>query len=247
MESDSSTAVAWIQGKGKVPWKAFRVQFELRSILASLDTWQASQTYHLAAWRNSPGQTAICNNFCPKMLLGLNVPECVNDDNLVVFEEMGCSDSKSMKQAVIDEPSNNNIVPSKGNETIIFKNKLRALIVDDNCVNRKILKMMLKSIGVESQEVENGQEAVDLFVAGAVFDVVLIDKEMPIMDGPEATRVLHSMGIRSKMVGVSGNTREEEIKEFMDAGLDEYHVKPMTRPKLITIFKDIDAAIEPHI
>ncbi|KAK1294843.1 hypothetical protein QJS10_CPA16g01419 [Acorus calamus] len=134
---------------------------------------------------------------------------------------MGCADSKSMKQVVIDEPNNNNIVTSKGNETIIFKNKLRALIVDDNCVNRKILKMMLKSIGVESQEVENGQEAVDLFVAGAVFDVVLIDKEMPIMDGPEATKVLRSMGIRSKMVGVSGNTREEEIMEFMDAGLNE--------------------------
>ncbi|KAK1277875.1 hypothetical protein QJS04_geneDACA003358 [Acorus gramineus] len=112
---------------------------------------------------------------------------------------MGCSDSKSTKQVVIDEPSNNNIVTSKGNETIIFKNKLRALIVDDNCVNRKILKMMLKSIGVESQEVENGQEAVDLFVAGAVFDVVLIDKEMPIMDGPEIPKGLEARGERKNL------------------------------------------------
>ncbi|KAK1303168.1 hypothetical protein QJS10_CPB11g00924 [Acorus calamus] len=67
IESDSSIAIAWILGKGRVPWKAFRVHHELRSILASLDAWQALHTYrkgnqvadHLAAWRTAPGQTTI--------------------------------------------------------------------------------------------------------------------------------------------------------------------------------------------
>ncbi|KAK1269603.1 hypothetical protein QJS04_geneDACA008288 [Acorus gramineus] len=67
IESDSSTVVAWILGKGRVPWKAFQVHYELWSILASLDAWKASHTYregnqvadHLAAWRNSLGQTTI--------------------------------------------------------------------------------------------------------------------------------------------------------------------------------------------
>ncbi|KAL6002167.1 hypothetical protein ACLOJK_037615 [Asimina triloba] len=155
-----------------------------------------------------------------------------------------------------------------------LKKQLSVLVVDDNRVNRKIVMMMLAKLGVPAQEAENGQEAVNLHIAGARFDLILIDMEMPVMDGPQstdpirpdaqleqgifrscyryfaggvlqnvhATRILRSMGVQCKMVGVSGNTRPSEMQEFMEAGVDEYHVKPMTRPKLICLLQQIDHA-----
>ncbi|KAK1286749.1 hypothetical protein QJS10_CPB20g00981 [Acorus calamus] len=67
IESDSSTAIAWVHGKGCIPWKAFRVQSELLKILPSFDAWKASHTLregnqvadYLAGWRGSPSLTII--------------------------------------------------------------------------------------------------------------------------------------------------------------------------------------------
>lgn len=64
------------------------------------------------------------------------------------------------------------------------------LIVEDNQVNRRILNKLLSSFSVESEDVENGKQAVDLCGSGASFDMILIDKEMPVMDGPEVSKVV---------------------------------------------------------
>ncbi|KAG9445718.1 hypothetical protein H6P81_011846 [Aristolochia fimbriata] len=109
-----------------------------------------------------------------------------------------------------------------------LRNELSALVVDDNKVTRKILMTMLKWAKIKAQEVENGKEAIDLFASGANFHLIFIDMQMPIMDGPEATRILRSMGVRSRIVGVSANCRENDKAEFMGAGLDEFYVKPLS-------------------
>ncbi|KAK1305668.1 hypothetical protein QJS10_CPA10g01555 [Acorus calamus] len=89
-----------------------------------------------------------------------------------------------------------------------------ALAVDDNRVIRRIHKMLLTKLGVNSLDVENGKQAVDLFLAGGKFDIVLMDREMPVMDGIESiqedtyTNIIFRYGGFWKMV--KGSDRREE-------------------------------------
>ncbi|XP_077222953.1 two-component response regulator 24-like [Tasmannia lanceolata] len=154
--------------------------------------------------------------------------------------------SNKMKNAVIGQggldlgATTSRQDPNQGLSSYTPKNKLTALVVDDNKVNRKIHKMLLTNLGVKSEEAENGQEAVNLCALGIIFDLILIDMEMPVMDGPQATRIMREIGVRSKIVGVSGNSRSDEKQSFMEAGIDEFYEKPMTRAKLISLVQEID-------
>lgn len=66
-----------------------------------------------------------------------------------------------------------------------FKNNLRVLVVDDDKMVRNITMAMLRTLKVEGKEAVNGKEAVDLFIAGENFNLVLMDREMPVMTGLE--------------------------------------------------------------
>ncbi|PIA44778.1 hypothetical protein AQUCO_01700400v1 [Aquilegia coerulea] len=112
---------------------------------------------------------------------------------------------------------------------------IQALVVDDDTMIRKIHCKVLKKAGINTQEAVNGKEAVDLCSSGAVFDVILMDFAMPIMNGPEATRILREMKVASKIIGATGQSRAEEIQEFKDAGLDECLEKPLTLEKISSI------------
>lgn len=66
--------------------------------------------------------------------------------------------------------------------------QLTALVVDDDIMVRMIHRKMLNSVGVNNQVVENGKEAIDLHHSGQSFDLILMDKDMPIMNGIEVTK-----------------------------------------------------------
>ncbi|AES81690.1 two-component response regulator 24 [Medicago truncatula] len=124
-----------------------------------------------------------------------------------------------------------------------FVSKLTALVVDDNIINRKIHQKMLNKFGVKSQGVENGKEAVDIHWRGQKFDLILMDMDMPIMNGIEATKELRAMGICSTIVGVSSRSMEDEILKFMEAGLDEYQEKPLNNAILSSILGKITPTV----
>ncbi|CAN1169754.1 Two-component response regulator 24 [Linum perenne] len=121
---------------------------------------------------------------------------------------------------------------------------IRALVVDDDSTNRMIHQKMLEKVGiVDKLEVaSNGKEAVEI-VAALGFDyfhLILMDMDMPVMNGIQATKKLRGMGIRSVIAGVSSRSVEGEIREFIDAGLDDYHQKPLTNAKLLSILHKLD-------
>ncbi|KAJ8637649.1 hypothetical protein MRB53_011916 [Persea americana] len=115
---------------------------------------------------------------------------------------------------------------------------ITALIVDDDGVNRRIHNLVLRSLGVESREVNNGKEAVDLCMAGANFDLIIMAMEIPVFDGPKATRLLRAIGVSTMIVGVSAS-QGPEIVDFMNAGIDAFYMKPITRTELIPILEDV--------
>ncbi|KAE9585509.1 hypothetical protein Lal_00017926 [Lupinus albus] len=134
------------------------------------------------------------------------------------------------------EAKNKNLLASQDMATA----HLTALVVDDNMMNRKIHQKLLKNAGIQNQGVGNGKEAVDIHCYGQIFDLILMDMDMPIMNGIQATKKLRSMGISSMIVGVSSRSMESEIQQFMEAGLDDYQVKPLTKTKLTSILDKIN-------
>lgn len=73
-----------------------------------------------------------------------------------------------------------------------LKMKIKALIVDDNMVNRAIHQKLLDNLGIETEMVANGKQAVDLYSAGKIFDLILMDMEMPVMNGLEVYTILYN-------------------------------------------------------
>ena len=112
---------------------------------------------------------------------------------------------------------------------------LRVLAADDNPTNRKVVELMLAAAGAEVISVENGQQAVDAWRAGA-FDVVLMDLRMPVMDGLDAIRAIRKAegaGLpRAPIIVISANTSVTDVKASAAAGADRHIGKPLRADEL---------------
>jgi CheY-like chemotaxis protein len=111
------------------------------------------------------------------------------------------------------------------------------LIVDDNAINRQVLEMILDSVGVAHVSVENGLEAVKAMEA-CPHHAVLMDLQMPVMDGFEATRRIRTLQTArgdapSAIIVVSANCLEEHVAASRDAGADSHLAKPISAAALI--------------
>jgi signal transduction histidine kinase/ActR/RegA family two-component response regulator len=115
------------------------------------------------------------------------------------------------------------------------------LIIDDNKVNRKIIGRMLKFYNLESVEAVNGKEAVDIIrssqnVTGDSdephFGLILMDLQMPVMDGYEAMETLRSDGVSLPIVALTANALFREKQRAFEAGANEFQTKPILREDL---------------
>ena len=114
----------------------------------------------------------------------------------------------------------------------------RVLVVDDSAPNRKMLVRLLERWGHSCIAAKNGQEAVSVIAADAAaaaedkdhvpIDTVLMDYEMPVMNGPAAARQIRRMGFKATIFGVTGNLLKEDIKFFMSQGVDAVLPKPIS-------------------
>ena len=126
------------------------------------------------------------------------------------------------------------------------------LVVEDNRVNQILVNEILQGLGLSVDIAENGQEAVDKYQQRQ-FDLILMDCQMPVLDGFEATRQIRAMEARnhSKRVPIMALTaaaREEEYQEAMASGMDHFMTKPFNVAQLERKIGDIlgaDIAGEP--
>uniref|UniRef100_A0ACD5YAB9 Uncharacterized protein n=1 Tax=Avena sativa TaxID=4498 RepID=A0ACD5YAB9_AVESA len=103
---------------------------------------------------------------------------------------------------------------------------VKALLVEDTRFDALVLSTMLRRFHCEITIANNGKEAVDLFLEGNKFDIVLCDNDMPIMTGPEAVEKIRAMGeTYVKIIGLSANNNVQEV--FMTAGVDVFVPKPL--------------------
>jgi len=107
--------------------------------------------------------------------------------------------------------------------------KLNILFAEDKVVTQKVVKLMLSSIGHSATIANNGQEAIDLFQSGQ-FDLILMDIQMPIMDGITATQKLKEKHRDlPPIIGLSANAFEGDREKYMALGMDEYLTKPVRK------------------
>ncbi len=107
----------------------------------------------------------------------------------------------------------------------------RVLLVEDNEMNREIANWMLTEQGAKVDEAVDGREAVEKFRAGA-YDYVLMDIQMPVMNGYDATRAMREIEAsrgapRTPIVALSANAFEEDRRRSLEAGMDEHLSKPI--------------------
>jgi PAS domain S-box-containing protein len=111
----------------------------------------------------------------------------------------------------------------------------RVLVAEDLVVNQMIVTAMLKAAGHQAVAVANGEQAVEAVRLGG-FDLVLMDMEMPVMDGISATRAIRALGTpaaRIPIVALTANAMLEEAVSCREAGMDDFLSKPIDRDALI--------------
>ncbi|MEW6203702.1 MAG: PAS domain S-box protein [Pseudomonadota bacterium] len=116
----------------------------------------------------------------------------------------------------------------------------RVLVVDDHKLNRMVASEMLKKWGAQVHLAENGKEAVQACVSER-YDMVLMDLQMPEMDGYEATaRILEELGNSAPpIVAVTASASEQDRMDILNAGMCEHVIKPFKKETLIRILLDI--------
>jgi len=104
---------------------------------------------------------------------------------------------------------------------------LRILLAEDNPINQLLASKMLNTIGYEPVVAENGLDAIEK-MKSEVFDLVLMDVQMPEMDGLQATRYIRSsMTVQPVIIAMTANATRSDQDECMDAGMDDYLSKPV--------------------
>jgi len=129
------------------------------------------------------------------------------------------------------DPASSPSVPSSSDES------LRVLAAEDNPTNQVVLKALLSAIGIESVIVDNGQQAVDAWKAGN-WDIVLMDIQMPEMDGVAAIKAIREIErrerrVRTPVIAVTANAMDHHRVEYLAAGMDDLVSKPINLQALI--------------
>ncbi|MGG7602960.1 response regulator [Massilia sp. BKSP1R2A-1] len=118
---------------------------------------------------------------------------------------------------------------------------MRILLVEDNAVNRQVARELLESEGAQVALAENGHDGVEfLLSAERLPDAVLMDMQMPVMDGLEATRrIRRALGATLPIIAMTANAGEDDRARCLDAGMNEHLGKPIDLEALIHALRPI--------
>ena len=142
----------------------------------------------------------------------------------VLFEDKQHNAQTADQKEALSTPANQP-TPSTGK---------KVLVVEDNAVNQMVAVKLLQKFGYEAVVAHNGQEGVDAF-KDSDFDLILMDCQMPVMDGYEATDKIRSFNERGQqipIIGLTANAMEGDREKCLSAGMSDYLSKPINIEKL---------------
>jgi len=144
--------------------------------------------------------------------------------------------------------SEQTIAPDEKNKPLLSydfaeQNPLKILIAEDNPINQKLIVRILNKLGYEPEVVENGLEVLEKIKCNS-FDVILMDIQMPEMDGLEATGAVRKLQVKQPfIIAMTANAMSEDKEICLNAGMDDYIAKPMKLQALIDLLKKAEASI----
>ena len=130
-------------------------------------------------------------------------------------------------------------------KTVVKENKVqttslqlsgKVLLVEDNLDNQRLITMMLKKAGMTVEQAEHGQIAVEKILGNHAHGVelILMDMQMPVMDGCTAISILREQGCELPIISITANAMQEDREKCLSAGADEFLTKPVDRSLLIS-------------
>ena len=125
--------------------------------------------------------------------------------------------------------------PGEGLDQPVEHGPLRVLYADDNASNRVVVVAMLASQGHQCDTAEDGAQAVKAFLGGT-YNLVLMDIQMPVMDGVEAARTIRALGgagATTPIVALTANTLDAQVRSYLEAGMQDCIAKPVMMPELL--------------
>lgn len=167
---------------------------------------------------------SICKKLVEQMKGHMGVESAVGKGSKFYFYiTLPIGNSESQVSSV----QHRNVIPQE--------RKIRVLVADDNTINQQIAVKMLEKIGVYADVVGNGLEALKA-LAERPYDLVLMDCQMPEMDGYEATRQIRTSGQTASshipIIAMTANAMKGDAEKCIEAGMNDYLTKPMTLEKL---------------
>ncbi|MBQ7723127.1 MAG: response regulator, partial [Selenomonadaceae bacterium] len=146
---------------------------------------------------------------------------------------------------IVDDPDEEEIeqVTDDGGE--IDFSKIKLLLVEDNEVNREIASLILTEFGFGLDTAENGKIAVDKIAASkpGEFDAILMDIQMPVMNGYEATKKIRELSnpklANIPIIAMTANAFTEDIQTAKDAGMNSHIAKPLDIQKMIETLTEV--------
>jgi CheY-like chemotaxis protein len=122
---------------------------------------------------------------------------------------------------------------------------LRILVAEDNPNNQLVLSALLEPFGVALTMTNDGRAAVEAFAAGA-FDVVLMDAQMPRLNGVEAALEIRRLEaeqgrIRTPIIALTANVMNHQVQEYLAAGMDDFIAKPIQLAELVAALSSVPA------
>jgi len=121
----------------------------------------------------------------------------------------------------------------KEKEKVLDFNGINVLLVEDNEINQEVASMMLERVGIDVEIAKNGKEAVNKYLANiAKYNLILMDLQMPIMSGYEATKIIREHNKEIPIIALSAAAMVEDRQKVLDAGMNDHLGKPIDTGKL---------------
>jgi PAS domain S-box-containing protein len=119
------------------------------------------------------------------------------------------------------------------------RNPLRILMAEDNVINQKVTQSFLLRLGYRADVVANGQEALDA-LKRQTYDVVLMDVQMPEMDGETATRIIRTWDTKDqpRIIAMTANALQGDREHYLEVGMDDYVSKPINVDELTRVLRE---------
>jgi len=127
----------------------------------------------------------------------------------------------------------------------------KILLTEDNDINQELILGLLENSGISIDIATNGKEAVELFKYNATqelkYELILMDLQMPVMDGYEATQVIRELNKKIPIIALTANAMKEDVIKTQSVGMNEHINKPIEVEKLYeTLLKYISKKVENH-